>query len=79
LRLAQFIARQKPFVADFKVPIPVTDESQDRPFALMDQEAKAALQIASSFALTWPASVQRQEPLEFRPGRTQQVSAPTKI
>lgn len=41
------------------VPIPVTDESQDRPFARMDQEAKAALRIAISFALTWPASVQR--------------------
>lgn len=32
-------------------PTPVTDESQDRPFALMDQEAKAALRIAISSAL----------------------------
>jgi hypothetical protein len=52
-------AGQLPVTKCGKVPIPVTNVSQDRPFALMDQEAKAAHRIASSFALTWPASVQR--------------------
>lgn len=43
-------------LADFgKVPIPVTDESQDRPFTRMHQESKAALRNCDfvCLALAW--------------------------
>ena len=41
------------------VPIAVGGESQDRPFAALVRGAKADLQFASSFSLTWLAPLQR--------------------
>lgn len=40
--------------------IAVSRECWDRPFTAMARVAKADLQIASSFHLTWPAPVQRE-------------------
>jgi hypothetical protein len=42
------------------VPIPAGHDIEDLTFAVTDQEAKAALQIAGSFSLTWWAPVQRE-------------------
>ncbi|TSA09746.1 MAG: hypothetical protein D4R79_13110 [Comamonadaceae bacterium] len=53
-----------------KVPIAVSHESQDRPFAALVLDAKAVAQITGSFSLTWPALAQRLESLEIRPGMT---------
>jgi hypothetical protein len=36
-----------------KVPIEVSEQSQDRPFAVESRNAKAVLQIADSFSLLW--------------------------
>jgi hypothetical protein len=41
------------------VPIAVSGDWQDPPFAAMVRGAKAELQIASSFSLTWLARVKR--------------------
>jgi hypothetical protein len=46
------VALQLTVVTVNNVPIPVTDESRDRPFDVMVQGAKADLQIADSFSLT---------------------------
>lgn len=60
-------AGQPAFMVGF-VPNAVNDESQDRPVARTDQDGKAALRIAILFALTWPASVQREEPVAAASG-----------
>jgi predicted nuclease with TOPRIM domain len=41
------------------VPIPAGHDIEDLTFAVTDQEAKAALQIAGLFSLTWWAPVPR--------------------
>ena len=60
LRVAQFIARHKPFVADCKVPQGVGEQSQERLFAALVPDAKAVTQVTGSFSLTWPALGQRK-------------------
>jgi hypothetical protein len=55
----QFNPVQQPFMTFGIVPIAVGGERQDRPFAAMVRGAKADLQFASSFSLTWLAPVQR--------------------
>ena len=60
LPAAQFIARHKPFVADFNVPIADSHDLEDRPFAGAVPEVKAVAQITGSFSLIWPALVQRE-------------------
>ncbi len=61
---------QQPFVAFGLVPIAVGGESQDRSFAAMVRGAKADLQSASSFSLTWLAPVQRLQSHDFGPRLT---------
>lgn len=44
------------------VPIAVSRESQDRPFAAMVRGVKAVLQIAGSLSLAWQSTTQRYRP-----------------
>ena len=48
------------------VPIPAGHDIEDLTFVVTDQEAKAALQIAGSFSLTWWAPVQRNRSYRSR-------------
>jgi len=49
-------------LVDSKVPIAVSRESQDRPFAAMVRGVKAVLQIAGSLSLGWQSTTQRNQP-----------------
>ena len=45
------------------MPQGVGEQSQDLPFAALVLDAKAVAQITGSFSLTWPALVQRNQPV----------------
>ncbi len=56
---AQFIASQRPFVANIHVPIADDHDLGDLTFEAASRKAKSAVQIAGSIFLNWRASVQR--------------------
>ena len=59
--LSNWVTALLPVAGANLVPQAVSGESQDRPFADIARGAKADLQSASSFPLTWLAPVQRKE------------------